>query len=248
MEYSPSDLSTEFYDENKQILSIKRGAGLWLWKPYLILKTLNTLKDNDYLFYCDSGSYFVKSINHLVDCLDKNNMDIMAFDCPMVNHQFTKSSFNNILGINNNDWILGNQTIATFLLLKKTENSVKFVKEYLELCKRRELLLDPDLNESQHDLFVGHRHDQSILSYLVWKHKIKTFRDPSQYGVLPLEYAKYSISKIGETIARHKKHKESAYPIIVLQYRNRPVSKLHQRLIFEISVLFKKIISKKLLN
>ena len=30
---------------------IARGGGLWLWKPYIILKALDMIEDSDYLFY-----------------------------------------------------------------------------------------------------------------------------------------------------------------------------------------------------
>ena len=40
IEYSPEDLDEEFRRKNEQILKHKRGGGYWLWKPYIIKKTL----------------------------------------------------------------------------------------------------------------------------------------------------------------------------------------------------------------
>lgn len=33
-------LATEFYQEHKQILDRDKGAGYWLWKPFIILEAL----------------------------------------------------------------------------------------------------------------------------------------------------------------------------------------------------------------
>src|SRR6266568_1851483 len=65
--YSPLDIDKNFLDKNKNVLKQKRGNGYWLWKPYFIKRGLETLKDGDFLFYCDSGSFFIKPITPLID-------------------------------------------------------------------------------------------------------------------------------------------------------------------------------------
>ena len=32
--YSPKDIDPDFWNNNRKILSKKRGNGYWLWKPY----------------------------------------------------------------------------------------------------------------------------------------------------------------------------------------------------------------------
>ena len=44
--YGPLDIDDAFYANNKTILSMPRGAGLWLWKPYIIYKQLEQLNDS----------------------------------------------------------------------------------------------------------------------------------------------------------------------------------------------------------
>ena len=41
IEYNERDIPKDFFNENKEILTMKRGGGYWLWKPFFILKTLN---------------------------------------------------------------------------------------------------------------------------------------------------------------------------------------------------------------
>ena len=51
-------IKTKFYLENRHILDQKTGAGFCLWKPYIILETLNKINDDDVIFYLDSADIF----------------------------------------------------------------------------------------------------------------------------------------------------------------------------------------------
>src|SRR5262245_10922235 len=53
--YGPADIDPEFAAKNRHILSQPRGNGYWLWKPYFIARTLESLEHGDWLFYCDAG-------------------------------------------------------------------------------------------------------------------------------------------------------------------------------------------------
>jgi len=54
-----------------------RGFGYWLWKPYLILKTLNNIKDDDIIMYTDATINFVNNPLSLFNLLA--NKDIILF-------------------------------------------------------------------------------------------------------------------------------------------------------------------------
>lgn len=62
IEYGPDDIDLTFRNENSSILSKKKGNGYWLWKPYFVKKTLDSLKDGDYLLYVDSATVVIKNI------------------------------------------------------------------------------------------------------------------------------------------------------------------------------------------
>ena len=52
--YGPNDLDKVFREKNKDILSRERGNGYWLWKSYIINKTIiEKLNERDYLIYTD---------------------------------------------------------------------------------------------------------------------------------------------------------------------------------------------------
>ena len=40
LSFGPENIPAQFYHENEAILSLARGGGYWLWKPYFILQVL----------------------------------------------------------------------------------------------------------------------------------------------------------------------------------------------------------------
>ena len=52
---SPDCIDNSFKAKNSKIFEYKRGAGLWLCKPYIVYKTLQKLNYGDFLFYADAG-------------------------------------------------------------------------------------------------------------------------------------------------------------------------------------------------
>ena len=72
-------LNADFVKKNKKILSEKKGNGLYLWKPYFLNKAYRELKDGDYLIYTDAGSIFINKIQYLIDCMEREKLDMMVF-------------------------------------------------------------------------------------------------------------------------------------------------------------------------
>lgn len=191
--YSSKDIDTPFLEKNKLIFENKKGCGFWLWKPYFVNKVLHYLNDNDILFYCDTSSVLIKNIKSMVRELKDSNQDIMSFELPLLECDWTKPSALSYFGISENSIKSTNQITASFFIIRKTSRSIEFVNEWLELCQNKELIDDSypsDIIIPKN--FKGHRNDQSIFSLLIKKYKIKPFRDPSQYGEFPEMYRMHS--------------------------------------------------------
>lgn len=185
IEYNPEDVDENFRKEHEDIFSVKRGNGLWLWKPYLILKTLESANDGDIVLYCDSGACFFRSASPLLNIADEN--DVWISILPLVERQFTKKCVFEKMGLMGSAYTDTPQVSGTFMAFKKTEFTVSFVKEWLKYCCDYELL-SPAKDTEESDDFYSHREDQSILSLLVKKYYIRAYSDPSQYGRLPEKY------------------------------------------------------------
>jgi hypothetical protein len=223
IEYSPKDIDSDFQKKYEAILSYKRGAGLWLWKPYIIKKTLEESNDGDYIFYTDAGSYFCNKVQYLIDTLDRSGQSVMGFGIPFLERQFTKKEAFVLM----NDSIYDrNQVCGGYVLLKKDDFSMQFVREWLNFATD-ERIISPEHFCSDVDEFedyVAHREDQSVFSILYHKKGLKDFRDPSQFGDRPWEY---SCTKIYEVLFGKKwtykpikfKKEYSSYPRIVVSCR-----------------------------
>ncbi|MCT4647354.1 MAG: hypothetical protein N4A74_20360 [Carboxylicivirga sp.] len=238
IEYSPKDIDVDFCNKHSTILNYKRGAGLWLWKPYFILKALKEMSDGDYLFYCDSGAFYVNKVKHLINALEKTNQTVMGFELPLLERQFTKKESFIAMGARDSGQ---RQILATYILFKKDRNSIDFVQEWLNYCCQEEIIspntFDPNIHEF--DDFLVHREDQSILSILYHKYGYTPFREASQYGDRPFEHLwipAYSWSKPWKYLPR--KHSNSRYPKIVVSCRTKdPIQ--FEKIEFVKSLLFR---------
>jgi hypothetical protein len=188
--YTVNDIDKGFALRYQNILSQVRGGGYWLWKPYFIQRSLKKMSIGDYLFYSDSGAFFLKSVVPLVEVLENSNKDIMAFELPLIEEQWSKKELIRNMGCDEDLYLKSNQISASFILIKKTEQSEKFVEEYLAYsCQELNLTDIYDVNVEQDANFIEHRHDQSVFSLLYKRYGYEAFKDPTQHGKCPRNYA-----------------------------------------------------------
>src|SRR5262249_42668892 len=94
IKYGRSDIDQEFYRRNQSMLDEPRGAGYWLWKPYLVAKALKEeMANGDVLFYCDSGGFFVAPVAPVIDlCLSHSEKPVLLFALAptYMNRRYTK--------------------------------------------------------------------------------------------------------------------------------------------------------------
>jgi hypothetical protein len=180
--YNINDIDEDFKNKNKEILECKKGAGYWLWKPYLILKTLKDLNDDEYLIYCDSSVIHLKSWFPVIELMYKLKTDIGCFEIIQLEKMWTKRDLFINMDLDDKDYTDTYQRCASYQIIKKNDFTLKFYKEYLELCCRKENITDsPSKRNKNYDCFKEHRHDQSIFSLLTKKYNIPCLRDPCQF-------------------------------------------------------------------
>ena len=79
MMYKRRDIDPEFYQKNKHILDLPAGDGLWLWKPYFILKTMDIAPEGSLIIYADSPVIFKNPITPFINHL-KNHDVLLLLD------------------------------------------------------------------------------------------------------------------------------------------------------------------------
>lgn len=178
--YSYADLDPSFVSLNKSILSKKRGAGYWIWKPYIVSKQLSKIDYGDYLLYTDSSLFILKPINKLIELMLSRNIDVLIFNLKHIEKVYTKSEIFYYLDCIDDRFLETEQRLATYFILKKTEKTIKFINEWLNLSQIHNLIddtLDPSFPILSVD-FKENRHDQSIFSMLSKKYGYDSFYDP----------------------------------------------------------------------
>jgi hypothetical protein len=156
------------------IESNPRGYGFWIWKPYIINKTLNQLNNNDILIYADAGCNInfstlasIERMNQYIEMVDNSTYGILSFQLEHKEYIYTKKTTLNTINNNPYDCNTG-QCIATVIIMRKTEHTIHLMDEWLKYAENYNLINDMKTLE-EHPEFKDHRHDQSIFSLLVKK-------------------------------------------------------------------------------
>lgn len=215
-EYCEDDLSEEFKEKNKRILSCKRGAGYWVWKPYAVDKALTELEEGDYLFYCDGGAFVTKDLHILVEFMKREETDILFFNLSATEKQWTKRDVFLALSCDDGAYTDTPQRCATYFLIKKTDRSEQFVKEWLQYAQIYELISDEDnvlYGQDNYDGFCDNRHDQSILSVLSKRYGYPAYADISQF--------RYPRGMLTRMKAKREQKERIPYPIMICLHRQK---------------------------
>ena len=131
--YTPDDMDEEFKEKNKEILSAKKGNGYYLWKPYFLNKAYQELQEGDYLIYTDAGSIYVNKIQYLIDCMEKEQVDLMVFslELEMLERKYNKRDALLLMGCDSTEYTDTPQSIGGYVVMKKSPFVEKFLKEDL---------------------------------------------------------------------------------------------------------------------
>ncbi len=183
--YGVEQIAPQYRHQHQAILQQRRGAGYWLWKPYFILQTLQQMSEGDVLFYSDSGAHFVTGIEPLVARLEHpSGILLFTLEDFHTNKCWTKRDCFYYMGLDTEPYLSLPQILASFIVCKKTSDSMDFFARWLRYAEDPRILTDapnscglPDYPE-----FRDHRHDQSILSLLARQYQLNTVADISQWG------------------------------------------------------------------
>lgn len=223
--YGPEDLDEEFKLRNKHILSQKRLGGYAVWKPYIILKAIENIQYGDYCMYLDSGAYYIRSLKYLVDQIEKDGTDMLFSSSLLPEKHWSKRDAFILMDCDVPEIVESHQYESTFLFFKKTERSVKFIKDWLMYMEDERLSTDiPNTcGLENYEGYREHRHDQTVMSLLAKKYgyigyksisdsseyrKLVRFKDGQYYGYSRdeiLEMAKYEWNYIGYRMSKYKR-------------------------------------------
>ncbi len=162
--YRKSHIDKGFYEKNKEILDDKIGGGYWLWKPYVILKTMEEAPEGSIIVYADSGSIFTGSImpilKHLEKCdgiLYRYSEDAFATTDKIIDPQVAEE----LKAAEYPDFKTKKHLWAGFIVLRNCAATREFVKQWLELCTNPNFIKGYGKG--------WHLHDQALLNIMFLK-------------------------------------------------------------------------------
>lgn len=183
--YTPADLSDEV--RTHPLMQYKRGGGYWLWKPWLIQKTLREHAPGDIVVYVDAGSTLRKSPEweRLFELM--GNYDTLCFQYAETVAAFARwgnastkikywtkkqmlSFFDNYF--HDNAYRDNCKIMGGLLFMKNPENSL--LRHWLDITiNHPELIVDPTEEElkDQEPGFAYHKHEQSVITALAYYDK-----------------------------------------------------------------------------
>jgi len=77
MMFKRRDIDTEFYQKNKHILDIPSGDGLWIWKPYFMLKAMTAAPEGSIIIYADSPVIFINPITSFINLIKEKDVLVL---------------------------------------------------------------------------------------------------------------------------------------------------------------------------
>lgn len=186
--YTPEDIDATFYEKNREILDAKKGNGYYLWKPYFLNKAFHEeLQEGDYLIYTDAGSVFVNPIQYLIDCMEREHVDLMTFslELGMEEKKYNKRDALILMDCDSPQYTDTPQSIGGYVIMKKTPFVEKFLAQDLEYAQDPRIIseMPNTMGKENYPEFIAHRHDQAVWSLMVKKNGLIRFRDPSQFGM-----------------------------------------------------------------
>lgn len=148
-----------------------RGGGYWVWKPWIIRETLESLPCGSVLFYCDSGCEFMHSRMWKFVFFLMRFKDALFFEIGGKSRNWCrKSVFGHFAG----KLPLCFAKMSIFwggaLFLKKNKRTMDFLESWSDAVLVPELIEDVPESERKYERpdFIEHRHDQAVLTACIY--------------------------------------------------------------------------------
>lgn len=164
------DLSPEI--KHSDIINVKRGGGLWSWKPDIIYTTMLKHDKGDAIVYCDAGCSLYPSTEWGSMWKKLETHDIIAQKIFQKTSQWTRREIIDYFSSTPEQWLSLCQFQATIVIVI-SDFTMQFVKEWRDLMISNPVMaMDVTDSERSQQLsgFIENRHDQAIYSALVYKY------------------------------------------------------------------------------
>lgn len=209
----------EFIKKHRNFINTnKPGYGFWIWKPKIIYDTLEKLQDNEILIYCDAGMYINKNGKKRFDFyIEKlKEYDMVTFSTGnnyKAEHYVKNDAIMSFYPEFNNE--TNSCCYAGLMIIKKNDNTLNFIKEWLQLCENYHFLdKSRSIKYKENPHYIGNDCDNGLFNLCLAKYKI-------HYTITPDEVNLYTSAgiQIAHTNKNQKEIVWSSLDHIPFQYR-----------------------------
>jgi hypothetical protein len=169
-----SSLEPRWAAAHAKLLAAPRGGGYWVWKPHLLLRVLTEhMDDDDVLLYADAGCTLVADPTPYLELAAAHGLVLFRGRSPQ--QAWTKGFTFAAVGLEMEQWGEEGQVVGGMLALQKRPWVLAFLREWLRLMTDDPRVVNDDDTSRlvpNHASFKEHRHDQSVLSLLAYKHGV----------------------------------------------------------------------------
>jgi len=167
--FSELDIDQAFYKNVYEPLMTSRGGGYWIWKPYFVKLVLDSLQDNEILFYIDAGSHInsngYQRFSDYIKMVKASATGTIDFGLHWREYQFTKQEVFDFFR-SPQQIVNSGQLVGGILILRKCAHVMMLVNKWYDIAVNHSFLFTDEKIKQQHDGFIDHRHDQSIFSVI----------------------------------------------------------------------------------
>jgi hypothetical protein len=183
--YNLSRLPNWFFKKHERHFNFTRGAGYWIWKPYIIIDAMSRMSIDDILMYSDSGCRFIHDIKPVIDVMETMPGKVLSFSLAQVEKDWNKRDCFKKLNCDEPKYTDSKQIMSTFFMCKKTELAEHVVAKWYEEVSDFHMVADESVSPSSfpnYPSFKEHRHDQSILSLVCKTNGVGSLEDITEWG------------------------------------------------------------------
>jgi hypothetical protein len=184
-----------FIKENREFfMNNKRGLGLWIWQPALMISVLQQTPEDEIVCFLDAGCQLSPSMGALprlkeyFELVGKSDFLFVqirekSFGIEDLSEtSWTKSECFDYFSLTEED-LRSPQVQSGIILVKNSELVRDFALRWYENCKKNDYLLIKEQSSisKESSSFVSHRYSQSVLSLMVKEEKLQTIPDETYF-------------------------------------------------------------------
>ena len=177
--YTDKDLKDDatFWNKHQRFIeeNAAKGYGYWLWKSYLIKKTLEMMTDDDILVYADAGCIInphgKPRLLEYFDIVNQSPHGNFSFQMEHLEKCWTKKSvFDYCDVISDTSITETGQLVGGIYVIRKCVFTVNLVNKWYDGCCQYHILDGSTTATAADHVFRDNRNDQSLFSVLRKKH------------------------------------------------------------------------------